>query len=198
MSINFNWKNKKQEKEDKYPDQAVITYVETSGTKKFELNKLAFSLLGFSEETKTGNSIAFARLDDRNDIIVLVNVSGSPTEGDNKIPNQSRITQKHDFANSKLAEKMEKVLNITLVAGDEFLLVQPEQTEEFPYVNILGKVESINGQSSVSTEDVEKQFENIEEKVEQEVENFETKAVEEKEFQVGDPGEINQDVQKFE
>lgn len=151
MAINFSFRNTKKEKEEKYPESAVLTYTKTEGTSKFQLNAKAFELLEFEEGITTGNMIAFARIDQDNDFLVLVNTSKAE-EGE--VSNQSRVTLGKDFADSKLAKRMSVVYKKELETGDEFLMAMPDGDEGLPYLTIVDRIVEVNGVASVQTEKV--------------------------------------------
>lgn len=133
MAINFSFRNKKKEAVEKYVKTAVLTYKKEEDTKKFYLNKCAIEALGYDLGKVTGNMIAYAREGESN-VLLLVNTTGTPTEGEDKIPNQSRITLKNSFSNSKFLEKMETFINGELTDGMEFMLA--EMQEELPCLAI--------------------------------------------------------------
>jgi hypothetical protein len=113
----FTTTKKKVEKEELFPDVAVMTLhklSEEKGSKTvFELNRKAMEMLGFPMNTPNVSRIAHG-YDESNNLVVATL--------DTKDIYTSNVTAKNTFSNQKLFERLNKQFNIDGFSVEFFML----------------------------------------------------------------------------
>jgi len=130
MELNFSFSKPKQERVEKYPTIPVLTYVGGDKTAKFELNKKAVELLGYSGKITAKISFGLTSTNE----LFLANTTGAETG------NQGNITMQNTFASGKLLERIGKFHNLNIVDGAEFQLAEVKEQLQFPILIITGAV----------------------------------------------------------
>lgn len=154
--LEFGLTKKKVEKVEKYPEQAVLTYLGGEKVSNFQFNKKALELMGYEGK---GRKVSFGFFDD---YIFVANTS------DIKTKDQNNITAKDYFANSLLVKKIKAEYDIDLRAEYEFPLLTPDEPSEgTPYLLLskssvglleeLGEVvsDTVDSKSEVASEEEE-------------------------------------------
>lgn len=124
--MNFSFKKEKVEVVERYPDNAVLTYLGGIGVKKFALNNKAVALLGLSEFWAGDRKISFGPTDDT---ILIANTSKVETM------NQHSINSDFTFASAPMVKQLALAHDIVMEAGMEFPLVTSVE-DEYPHLVI--------------------------------------------------------------
>lgn len=128
-------------KEEKYPNEAVVTMLEWKGkgtAKKFEFNKKAEELLGFTEDS----AVAISFMEGK---IYLVKATGEEEETYKLTKNSPR-----SFSNSKVYEYFQKFKNLDVSKDNEFLLKTGEAMYGDCPVCELTEISYLGGAEDVS------------------------------------------------
>lgn len=133
MKLGFSYKKEKEQIVEKYPNLPVMTFVGEGSYAKFALNAKACEMLGYEETTPTAK-ISFAKDEDNNDKMVILNSTGQVTE------NQSNLFASREFANKKFLTRINKEFDMEVKQGDEFLLVKPEANAGFPVMYVTNEI----------------------------------------------------------
>jgi hypothetical protein len=142
--MNFSFKKEKVEVVEKYPNNAVLTYVGGEGVKKFSLNKKAVFLLGLEDADVKDRKVSFGPIEDS---LLLANTSGVET------PNQHVITSDFTFSSAPLAKRIALDYDLILMAGMEFPLLTPDEADAYAYVIISSmKMEEVLEVNDVVTD----------------------------------------------
>ena len=143
----FTTVKKRVEKEELFPNDAVMTLVDN----KFSLNKKAMELFGFP--MNVANTSRIANGFDENNNVILTNM-------DTKDMYTNNVTAKNDFSSQLLATRLSKQFKLDAILDNHFQLNLIEDDGTYKYAGVQ-LIHSVNVPEQMSFSGVEKELEEL-------------------------------------
>jgi len=143
----FTTVKKRVEKEELFPNDAVMTLVDN----KFSLNKKAMELFGFP--MNAANTSRIANGFDENNNVILTNM-------DTKDMYTNNVTAKNDFSSQLLATRLSKQFKLDAILDNHFQLNLIEDDGTYKYAGVQ-LINAVNTPEQISFNGVEKELEEL-------------------------------------